>query len=68
MDSKKQNKWTDITQQRVIDTENKQVVARGEQGERRKEIGEGDSEAQNSRCKINESWVCKYNVGNIVQN
>ena len=30
------------TETRVIDTQNKQVVARGEESERRREIGEGD--------------------------
>ena len=36
----------------VIDTENKQVVARGEGVGGRKEIGEEDYEVQTSSCKI----------------
>ena len=38
----KTNEQTQSNRNRVIDTENKQVVARGERGGGRKEIGEGD--------------------------
>ena len=37
----------------VIYTENKQVVARGEEGRWRREIGEGET----CSCKVNESRV-----------
>ena len=43
------------TETRVIDTENKQVVAQTEGGWWRKEIGERDEKVQTSSYKINES-------------
>ena len=41
---------------RVTNTEDKQVVARGEEGQRMNEIGEGNQQVQTSSYKINESW------------
>ena len=42
MESKKQNKWTNTTKRnRLVDTENKWVIARGEGVGRVSEIGEG---------------------------
>ena len=46
------------TKNRLIDTENKLVVARVEGGWGRSEMGEGDQEIQTSRYKINKSWGC----------
>ena len=54
---KKTNEQTQQNRNRVIDTENKQVVARGMRVGGRREIGEGDREALTSSCKINESHV-----------
>ena len=43
MESMKQsNEQTQLSRNRVIDTENKQMVVREEEGGRRKEIGGGD--------------------------
>ena len=39
----------------VIDTENKKVIARGEESGERREIGVEGQEVQNSSCTINES-------------
>ena len=41
METKKTNEQA-LQNNRVIDTNNKQVVARGEKGEGKKEVGEGD--------------------------
>ena len=38
-----------------VGTENKQVIARGEESGERTEIGVEDQEVQNSSCTINES-------------
>ena len=51
------------TETRVIDTENKQVVAQTEGGWWRKEIGEGDEKVQTSSYKINESRGWKVQCG-----
>ena len=51
----------------VIDTENKQVVASGEELGGRIEIGERDKDVQNSSCKINESWVRNVQCGKYCQ-
>ena len=55
MESKKQMKRHN--RNRVLDTENTQLLARGEGSEERKEIGEKDEEVQFFNVKINESWI-----------
>ena len=56
MESKKQEKWTKIiTWNKAVEKENKQVVARGEQGRGMSEIVEGDWKVQTSSYKTNES-------------
>ena len=55
VESKKQMKRHN--RNRVLDTENTQLLARGEGSEERKEIGEKDEEVQFFNVKINESWI-----------
>ena len=38
-----------------VDSENKQMIARGEENGERREIGVEDQDVQNSSCTINES-------------
>ena len=52
---------------RLIDTENKLVVAMGA-GRRTDEIGEGNSEVQTSSYKKNKSQGCNTYIGNIATN
>ena len=42
VESKRQNKWTNITKQKQSHRYREQVIARGEMGRRRKDIGGGD--------------------------
>ena len=53
----KTNEQIQQNRRRVTDTENKQVVARGEEVRERRGIGEEDQEVQTSSSKINESQV-----------
>ena len=55
MASKKHNKYNKTETE--SDTENKQVVARGEGGRGGKKIGKEDLEVQTSSCKVSESQV-----------
>ena len=60
---KKQNKGTNITKQRLTDTQNKLVIAVGNgKGGSDSEIGGADQEIQTSGHKINKSqgWKVKY--------
>jgi len=59
VESKKQSKQTKQNRDRLIDTENTVVVARGEEGEEIHKIAEGDEEVRTSRYKITKSQGCK---------
>ena len=59
MESKKEQ-----SAHRVVDTENKQVVARGDRAGGRREIGEGDEEVQTPSYKRNVTGM-KYPVWGI---
>lgn len=52
MESKKEQ-----SAHRVVDTENKQVVAGGDRAGGRREISEGDEEVQTPSFKINKSHI-----------
>ena len=53
----KTSKQTQQNRNRVIDTEYKQVVAKGEGGQGMNEISEDDENAQTASFKIGELWV-----------
>ena len=63
MESKNQ-KWQ--SRNRLIDTKNKVVFAKGEEGRRMKETGKGDEEVQISSYTTKKSWDNSHSTGNTV--
>ena len=53
MEFKKQNKWTNVTKQKLSDTKIKEVAVRGARHEGGRETGERDKQVQISSCSIN---------------
>lgn len=64
MEFKKQNKQTNKTK---LDTKNRMVVARGDEGWGMGKMSERGPEVQTSSYRINKSWGCNVQHGDCSQ-